>query len=191
MNIVILDTETTGLTAKDEVIELGYITIDNNLTTLHETSIRYKPSVPINPHAQVVHGIDYKSLLGKLPSSKIALESIDYMIGHNISFDKRLLIQSNNDLREMLEKVKYIDTKILAKLIEKEDKTIKFLNHKLDTLVEYYYPNHSFSTNKYHDALTDCKKVLIVLTKVKEAFPALDTVEKIYEFQQLTSKAKK
>lgn len=191
MNILVLDTETTGLTGKDEVIELAYIVIDNDLTTLTSFNARYKPSIPINPHAQAVHGIEYKELLSCFPSSKIALEPIDYMIGHNISFDKRLLIQSNPALTEMLEKVKYIDTKVLAKLIEKENKDVKFLNHKLDVLIEHYFPENPFTTNRFHDALTDCKKVLLLLDAVRKAFPALNTVEKLYDFQQLTSKAKK
>ena len=186
MNIVILDTETTGLTGKDEVIELAYITIDENFVPLHETVQRFKPSIAINPHAQAVHGIEFKNLLGMPPSSKLSLEPVDYMIGHNISFDKRLLIQSNPELKSMLETTKYIDTKTLAKLVEKRSDTIKFLNHKLDTLVEYYYPDTPIFTSKYHDALNDCKKVMLVLSKIRETFPALDTVEKVFEFQQVT-----
>ena len=70
--------------------------------------------------------------------------------------------------------------------MEKRNDTIKFLNHKLDTLMEYFYPENPISATKFHDALTDCKKVFLLLGKIREAFPALDTVEKLYDFQQIT-----
>jgi len=189
MRILILDTETTGIASTDEVLELAYITIDNNFITQQTFVAKYRPSVPINPHAQAVHGIEFKDLLSYPLSRTIDLgqEKIDFIIGHNISFDKRMLIQSNKGLESILEEAKYIDTMALAKLITKST-GVKFLNNKLDTLVEHYYPTASSglielqNNSKYHDALTDCRKVNIVLNAVRNVFPALTTVESMYEF---------
>lgn len=52
-NAVIIDTETTGLTDTDEIVEISVINCHG--TTLLDTLIR--PSSEINPAAQAVHGI--------------------------------------------------------------------------------------------------------------------------------------
>lgn len=55
---LILDSETTGLYRDDEVIELAII--DHNFNVLHNA--RYKPTVPIDPGAERVHGISMNDL---------------------------------------------------------------------------------------------------------------------------------
>lgn len=96
-NLVILDTETTGMTKEDVVIELAVINTNSdvplaNLFLQHEQ--------PINPFAQKVHGIT-KSMTTKhgLPYDKVHYELVDMLepatiMAYNMSFDSRLLTQT-------------------------------------------------------------------------------------------------
>jgi exodeoxyribonuclease X len=205
---IILDTETTGVTKTDQVIELGYMVLlplknelkssKEHLPTYKHTleglvvSERYKPSVDIHPRAYDVHGINPSSLQSKASSKSITLpEGISYIIGHNISFDKRMLIQSNENLKDSLENAKYICTLALAKAIGKFTKT-DYPNNTLSGLVEHYYPDHieSFRT-QFHSAKNDVVKTLLVLLKLVSHLPALETYEDIWNFQNTMSKVKK
>lgn len=196
MKVLILDTETTGLTLTDEVIELAWIRVSDSITEFNKDAVstynqRYRPNARMNPHAQKVHGIAFRDLL-RCPSTKnIDLpEDINYIIGHNIEFDARLLKQSNIELTLKLNGVKYICTKKLVKVIEKQFK-IPFLNHKLDTVIRHYYPDkvHELIPEK-HEALSDCYKCFLVLQEVLKLVPAIDSWDKLYELQNLFDKTK-
>lgn len=58
-DLVILDTETTGLDCNDQIIELAIINMRGD--TLFDR--RFKPSVAINPDAAHIHGIDHDALI--------------------------------------------------------------------------------------------------------------------------------
>jgi len=185
--VIILDCETTGLTAKDQVIELAYMEINKDIKNLQINSTfnqRYRPNTKINIHAQAVHGIAFRDLLKCPSTTKIELPEITYMIGHNIAFDVRLLRQSNSNLNEQLDNIKYICTKQLVLRIEKEFK-IPFLNHKLDTLIRHYYPDRVEELiPDRHEALSDCKKCFLIVEEVLKLLPAIDTWDKLYNLQE-------
>lgn len=94
--ILILDTETTGMSGADEVIELALHTLDGKEVYCE----LYKTEVPINPHAQKVHGIRRVDLIGKRAFVDCQEEILDtitgnIIIGWNINtFDKRMLTQT-------------------------------------------------------------------------------------------------
>ena len=192
MNVLILDCETTGLTNKDQVLELAYMVLGEDNDGLTVTSIfneRFRPIAKINPHAQAVHGIAFKDLIRCPSTTTIPLpDKIDYIIGHNISFDKRMLIQSNPRLTPRLEASKYICTRELARLIGKQFK-IPYLNNKLDTIIRHHFEDRVQELiPEHHEALSDCKKCFEYLKVVLELLPALDTWDKLYNFQQLLNK---
>jgi len=192
MNVLILDVETTGLTTKDQVLELAYLVLgeDNNGLTVTSTfNERFRPIAKINPHAQAVHGIAFKDLIRCTSTTNIPLpDKIDYIIGHNISFDKRMLIQSNPRLSPRLEASKYICTRELARLIGKQFK-IPYLNNKLDTIIRHHFEDRIQELiPEHHEALSDCKKCFEYMKVVLELLPALDTWDKVYNFQQLLNK---
>lgn len=95
--ILVVDTETTGLGHSIEIVELAFIQIDESLTVISEHNFRVKPGIPISPGASGVHGIT-DDMVSDCPALEEVLcrfpedfFSDIFLIGHNISFDKRLL----------------------------------------------------------------------------------------------------
>lgn len=119
---IVFDTETTGTDhEKDQVIEAAYIELPDSpdafsavrypstLPFYHE---RFKPSVPIQFGAQATHHILMSDLDGCLDSDQFAFPGdVDYLIGHNIDFDWRMIGQPD---------VKRIDTLALSRWLYPE-----------------------------------------------------------------------
>ncbi|RRR74011.1 MAG: 3'-5' exonuclease [Candidatus Viridilinea halotolerans] len=94
-DVVILDTETTGLGGDAQIIELAVIAMNGSI--LLNTLMR--PTVPIEPEASRVHKITWEQL-AQAPSL-IALESYlrklfhnRTVLAYNAPFDRRLLAQT-------------------------------------------------------------------------------------------------
>ncbi|MEA1962457.1 MAG: exonuclease domain-containing protein [Bacillota bacterium] len=96
----VLDTETTGLSNRDEVIELAIILFkfDAQSGRVIEILDQYtglrEPSCVINPFAQKVHGISMGSLKGKdfdYNRIKEIFMRAEFIVAHNAAFDRRML----------------------------------------------------------------------------------------------------
>jgi DNA polymerase-3 subunit epsilon len=92
---LILDTETTGLDANDEVIQVGIIDLDGNV--LLNTLVR--PTVPIASEARSVHGITDQELadapyFSDLYDTLAGLLVNRCVLAYNADFDHRLLQQT-------------------------------------------------------------------------------------------------
>jgi DNA polymerase-3 subunit epsilon len=92
---LILDTETTGLDANDEVIQVGIIDLDGNV--LLNTLVR--PTVPVAPEARTVHGITDEVLVdaphfSDLYDTLAGLLVNRCVLAYNADFDSRLLEQT-------------------------------------------------------------------------------------------------
>ncbi len=107
------DTETTGLPIGrnpsimdvhkwPHVLQLSYIlfdTVTKQVVTMHNDLIKLPPAVEITPGSEAIHhisrlmceanGIAIKDALNYFNK---ALEQADVVVGHNISFDKRLIM---------------------------------------------------------------------------------------------------
>jgi DNA polymerase III subunit epsilon len=92
---LILDTETTGLEAHDEVIQLAIVDMQGNV--LLQTLVR--PTVPVGTEARAIHGI-IDEVLAEAPSFAQQHETIAGLLGnrsvlaYHADFDRRLLAQT-------------------------------------------------------------------------------------------------
>lgn len=96
-NYIILDTETSGLSPNDEVIELGIIDINGKV--LYESI--FSPTKEIPLFIRRLTGIRNADFIGKPTFAdewhKIkSIISNKTIIGHNINFDKRMIKQTLN-----------------------------------------------------------------------------------------------
>ncbi len=96
LTILVFDVETTG-TKKDfdQIIELS---VQQGLgDDVPRKTWRFRPSVPISPGAQQVHGISMDDLADCEPFSNVAekihrgFAKADVIVGYNVSFDLELL----------------------------------------------------------------------------------------------------
>lgn len=96
--VIAFDTETTGLSRRDKVIQLGW-----SLNAEEEEEVLLTTEVPINPRAASVHGI-YSTKGGLEPRQAIQsfyqmckdhiVDKGGVVVAHNASFDVRMLTQT-------------------------------------------------------------------------------------------------
>jgi exodeoxyribonuclease X len=99
MSAVVLDTETTGVTDDDKVIEFActpLIRTPAELFTgtdhLDVLDARYSSDRPISTGAMAAHHILDEDLVGLRPFTGLDTSlSIDYIVGHNVDFDWRMM----------------------------------------------------------------------------------------------------
>jgi DNA polymerase III epsilon subunit-like protein len=103
--VLVFDTETTGLSASDVVIQLGYVYMLSNGSLLREYERVLHSSVPSNRFALRVHKISNETVRcsphdAHAELSKFAilanrvLDMGGTLVAHNASFDERLLRQT-------------------------------------------------------------------------------------------------
>ena len=164
---LILDTETTGLGAQDEVIELGIIDTDGN-TVYHSL---FMPNCPISPGAAAVHGITLADVFDA-PRFCDEWERINAVLSgktvliYNASFDIRMLnqtakihgcaplLQKENAPCVMLGYAKYNG--------EINPKTGSYKWIKLEQALR----NEGIPTNQDHRVIGDCLMTLALIRKV-------------------------
>lgn len=192
--IYILDTETSGVSKQDQVIELAYLKVSNTtkLDVEQEFVERFNPDVPINPRAFEVHGIDKRSLLRDKckPSTSLTIPSdMKYMIAHNASFDTRLLRQTMDfELHSQLDELVVICSIKLIKSLEKiQGGKFGFIDYKLVTIFKHFYPEYQdWQEANIHTALGDCRILRMVLTKCLQCFPHIKDLESLFKLAKLT-----
>ncbi|HIB1651041.1 TPA: exonuclease domain-containing protein [Salmonella enterica subsp. enterica serovar Muenchen] len=92
---VFLDTETTGLDAGAQALEIGLVNARGDL--IYET--RLKPTISIDPAAAAVHGIS-EAMLADAPAWPDIVQQLQHHIGRrplvifNVDFDTRILKQT-------------------------------------------------------------------------------------------------
>ena len=112
-DILILDTETTGLDAAAEVIEIAIVDTTGRLV-LSELSM---PVGNISPQASAVNGLTRDVLIHELAREwgdihddvADALREASYVIAWNANFDERMLRQTAKRHRRRLPQVRWID----------------------------------------------------------------------------------
>ena len=106
LNFVALDLETTGLTAKDKIISVGGIKTTTTTIDLSETIdlIVYQPGANIEKTVDI-HGLVPDKLSNGLSEEEALKECLPFIgnsiiVGHNISFDIKMLNVLLGDLYE-------------------------------------------------------------------------------------------
>ncbi|WP_308639175.1 ATP-dependent DNA helicase DinG [Paenibacillus silvisoli] len=96
MNYAVLDLETTGHSAGDEMIQVGLVLLDESLTVVRSYSSFVKPTIPIPPFITQLTGID-ESMVADAPElDEVLLEMIPLLsdavlVAHNVAFDAGFL----------------------------------------------------------------------------------------------------
>ena len=168
MNIIGIDTETTGLTNDDDILQIAAVKIDSDTWDITErfTSL-VKPRAPITPAAELIHGISYDMVKNAprledvLSSSrlKVLISEADVVFGHNVSFDIRFIGL------ELFQDKKVLDTLHLARVAWP-----MLRSHRLQTLVQHL----GLPSRSAHDALGDVESCVDVLKLFKNSGSTLE-----------------
>ena len=171
---IVLDTETTGLTARlgDRVIEIGCIELVNRRPTGNHFHRYVNPERDIDEGASKVHGMTREDLADKPLFAEVAREFLDYVRGaeliiHNAPFDVEFL---DREL-ELLDLGKLsahcpgvVDTLAMARELHPGKR------NNLDALCERYAVDNS--RRSVHGALLDASllsEVYLAMTRGQES----------------------
>lgn len=135
--VLVFDTETTGITETDDIIEFsGNFTIDDeniNFTT------KLKPASEITPIAASIHFITDEDVKDQPSFSELAetfemlFTTQKYFVGHNVQFDRTMMVSSffryNNEVvpESLLDDKRWLDTYKLARKLYSQDMSVENL----------------------------------------------------------------
>jgi len=179
---VVLDTETTGLSAteKHRIVEIGCIELNNQISTNKIFHSYVNPQRSVSKDAYKIHGYSDEFLSGKKTFSEISEDFLNFIknkkiIIHNAPFDLSFL---NYELRlinkKPINKENVIDTLEIARA------KYPGSQNSLDALCKRF--NVDNSKREKHNALIDChllKEVYVNLVDQKEPKLNLESVETI------------
>ena len=186
---IILDTETTGVSENDRVIQLGYIVLGTNPIEVHNEF--NSSDVPISFGAMEVHGIT-PDLLQDKPicvetSAYKRLQELNthdnYLIIHNAPFDIKMLEKEGFSTQ-----MKVIDTLRVAKHIlpDEDAHRLQYFRYKMELYKEEEKEAAALGVVvKAHDAIGDVLVLKLLLSKlrveVQAQFPSENPVEKMVD----------
>lgn len=158
---IIIDTETTGLNPySDKIIQLSAIKYDTNGRPIDSFSTYINPGRPIPPSATKINGITDKMVLHAPFAEQICDKFLSFLgdsllVGYNVTFDLRFLEQTFQSFSGR----SYVDVLTIAR------QRLTLPNYKLETVASSFafQPKTAF-----HDALTDCEAVALILCCVAE-----------------------
>tara|TARA_Y100000022_G_C13158971_1_gene333086 strand:+ start:94 stop:759 length:666 start_codon:yes stop_codon:yes gene_type:complete len=182
MKEIVLDTETTGLSAKDghRIVEIGCIELENLVPTKKRFHCYLNPERKVSEKALEVHGYTDEFLSDKAKFKEIVDEFLIFikdkrLIIHNSEFD---LSHLNHEL-ELIGKDK-IKNQIIDTLVLARDK-FPGSSISLDALCKRYRIDNSKRIQ--HTALIDCDllaKVYINLIDQKEPTFDLESQDQVF-----------
>lgn len=160
--VIGIDTETTGVTSTDAVIQIACIKLDSlTFKELDVFETLVYTDVVINNQASSIHGIYQEHLIGKPDIETIWRDSpiLEWskkamlVFGHNIMFDLKMLN------RKELMNLNRLDTLTLVRFLYPN-----WVNHKLSTCVQ----NLKLPQRKSHNALGDIESCADILRHVSQ-----------------------
>ena len=167
---VILDTETTGLSAdKDRIVEIACIELSNHIPTKNIFHTFINPETKVSADAFSVHGYSDEFLSNKPKFKEIVKNFLDFikdkkLVIHNADFDLGFL---NNELKRL--NVKPILKSDVVDTLQIARSKFPGVGNSLDALCKRYKIN--VEAREKHSELVDChllSKVYIELIDKKE-----------------------
>ena len=179
MNEIFLDTETTGLSAKDgdRIVEIACIETKDLIPTNRVFHKLINPQKKVSSEAFKVHGFSDDFLKGKEKFDEIVEDFLEFIKGkkliiHNAPFDVGFL---NTELRRVNKKI--LDLKNVEDSLSLARSRFPASSNSLDNLCKRF--NIDISRRTKHNALLDCellREVYINLVDQKE--PSLSFQQK-------------
>lgn len=154
---LILDTETTGMSKNDEIVEMGIIDLNGHV--LYDST--FCPQTRMNPFASKVNHITDDSLAGAPLFSDewekiLSIINGNTVLGHNVKFDVRLMKQTAERYGLSGAHFKVVDTIDLMK------KKIQRSSYSIEKLAEEF----GLGTED-HRACSDCLMTLEILKRLQ------------------------
>ncbi len=164
----VLDTETTGLSATDEIVQIGIVDSDGR-TVLNQL---VKPTIPIPSGASAIHGVYDRDVAGAPSFKQIyiqlsALLAGQVVVAYNMDFDWRMLQQTA--ARYRLPDLRMGKRDCAMKQYARF-KGVRHANgrnytwHKLGNALR----QEGLLVAKAHDALDDARMTLALINKMAE-----------------------
>ena len=179
---VILDTETTGLSAeKDRIVEIACVELSNHIPTKNIFHTFLNPETKVSADAFSVHGYSDEFLLNKPKFKDVAKDFVNFikdkkLIIHNADFDLGFL---NNELKRL--NIKPILKSDILDTLQIARSKFPGVGNSLDALCKRF--KISIEAREKHSALLDChllSKVYIELIDKKELTLDLMSNDKIF-----------
>ena len=141
-NMIVLDTETTGVEDDSDIIEFSAtfpVSANDSFDAVYNYTTRFKPTHDVPAGASSVHFITTEDLENELSySNKYSefyplFELKQYYVGHNVQFDRRMLQLNHirhsdgSEFPELFDESRWICTLKLAKKLFAEDTEFKNL----------------------------------------------------------------
>lgn len=132
---VVLDTETTGIGYKDEVVELAAVRV-RDFVIVDQFQTYIIPTVSISKEAQAVHGLSLSFLKENGRNAKDVFSEFrdwlgdTHITGHNVMFDKGKIEGHGNKVG-----VKF-NLNVLFDTLQISRRFMVMENHKLDNIVD-------------------------------------------------------
>jgi DNA polymerase-3 subunit epsilon len=179
---VILDTETTGLSAeKDRIVEIACVELSNHIPTKNIFHTFLNPETKVSADAFSVHGYSDKFLSNKPKFKDVVKDFLNFikdkkLIIHNADFDLGFL---NNELKRL--NIKPILKSDILDTLQIARSKFPGVGNSLDALCKRF--KISIEAREKHSALLDChllSKVYIELIDKKELTLDLMSNDKIF-----------
>lgn len=194
-NVMVLDTETTGVDDGSDIIEFSAsfpLSADDSFEDVYNYTSRFKPTHDVPAEASAVHFITTEDLENegeftyKCAEFYPLFEIKQYYVGHNVQFDRRMLRKNNerffgNEVTEFENDESWICTLKLAKKLFAEDPefqnlTLSYLWFKFEL---YKTCNHKIVPHSAEDDVYMCYRVLSHLVNIAIERGLIDTSKEI------------
>ncbi|AFC21725.1 DNA polymerase exonuclease subunit [Cronobacter phage vB_CsaM_GAP32] len=194
-NVMVLDTETTGVDDDSDIIEFSAsfpVSANDSFEDVYNYTSRFKPTNDVPPDASAIHFITTEDLVNELTYAEKSEEFYplfqikQYYVGHNVQFDRRMLRKNHErffgtEVPEFENDDSWICTLKLAKKLFAEDP--EFENLTLSYLWFKFGLNktctHKIVPHSAEDDVYMTYKVLLHLVNIAIERGLIDTNKEI------------